>query len=71
MYFRPARSRSLFILASTLGDIGDKRWKVGVRDVKRNKHVGRGGGEADNVIEKNGRDSQHQMDAGGRKGIKE
>lgn len=24
MYFRSARSRSLFILASTLGDMGDK-----------------------------------------------
>lgn len=48
MYFRSARSRSLFILASTLGDIGDKRWaREGGRNAKRNKHVR----EGDNVIE--------------------
>lgn len=39
MYFRPARSRSLFILASTLGDIGGIRDDVGKGDVERNKHV--------------------------------
>lgn len=53
MYFRSARSRSLFILASTLGDIGDNRWTGEGGNVKRNKHVGEGG----NVIRY--RDSQH------------